>query len=248
MALADEIAGWIRKVVADAGAEGVVVGLSGGIDSAVVAALAARALPGHVLGAILPCESDPRDAEDARLVASQLGIETVEVDLTAGYRTLAAALPEAAPMVRANVKPRLRMTALHYLAARRRYLVCGSSNRSELAIGYFTKFGDGGVDFMPIGGLLKRQVRDLARELGIPQPIIAKPPTAGLWPGQTDEGEMGLTYDQLDAALDAIDRNDTAGVPLNAFSRVREMQRASAHKRSLPPVFTPNVSPRDQSS
>ncbi len=239
MALADEIAAWIRRLVEEAGAQGVVIGLSGGIDSSVVGALAARALPGRVLGAILPCESDPRDAQLARQVAAQFQIEAVEVDLTAAYRALIGVLPEAAALVRANVKPRLRMATLYYLAASRRYLVCGASNRSELAIGYFTKFGDGGVDMMPIGGLLKCEVRDLARELAIPQAIIERPPTAGLWAGQTDEGEMGLLYPELDAALRALEKGDTAAIPAPTQARVSSMIKASAHKRVLPPVYSP---------
>ena len=239
MALADEIAAWIRTMVHEAGKEGVVVGLSGGIDSAVVGALAARALPGHALGAILPCESDPQDAEDARLVATTFQIETVEIDLNAGCHALLAVLPEAPPLVKANVKPRLRMIVLYYLAAARKYLVCGASNRSELSIGYFTKHGDGAVDLLPIGGLLKYEVRQLARELRVPQRIIDKPPTAGLWPGQTDEEEMGLTYGQLDAALRAIDHKDFTAVPGPFLSRIRQMIQASAHKRALPPVFRP---------
>ena len=241
MALADEIAGWIRSYVHDAGAEGVVLGLSGGIDSSVAAALAARELPGKVVGAILPCESDPQDAEDARIVASAVGIETVEVDLTDVYRALAALLPEAPRNVCANVKPRLRMIVLYYLAASRNYLVCGASNRSELSVGYFTKYGDGGADILPLGGLLKSQIRQLARSLGIPQRIIAKPPSAGLWAGQTDEGEMGLRYAQLDVALLALDRHDPSGVPAPILSRVRELMRKSAHKRSLPPIFIPRT-------
>ena len=239
MSLADEIADWIRKVVRDAGAKGVVIGLSGGIDSAVAAALAARALPGNVLGVILPCESDPQDAEDARLVASSLGIETTEVDLTGAYRALRQVLPEGPKLAAANIKPRLRMIALYYLAACRSYLVCGSGNRSELAIGYFTKHGDGGVDFLPLGNLLKSQVRKLARDLGIPQRIIDKPPSAGLWPGQTDEAEMGITYQQLDVALLALDRNDPTSVPAPLLDRIQRMMRRAAHKRQPPPVFTP---------
>jgi NAD+ synthase len=240
MPLADDIANWVRTTVRAAGAEGVVIGLSGGIDSSVVAVLAQRALPGHVLGAILPCESQPCDADLARLLASALGIETIELDLTNAYRALVAGLPEASRLVAANVKPRLRMITLYYLAASRRYLVCGASNRSEFSIGYFTKHGDGAADLLPIGGLLKREVRQLAHELRIPQPIIDRPPTAGLWEGQTDEGEIGLTYEQLDAALDAIDRSDTAHIPPATLTRVRTLIELSVHKRSIPPIFRPS--------
>jgi len=239
VSLADEIADWIRKIVREAGADGVVIGLSGGIDSSVAAALAARALPGNVLGAILPCESDPQDAEDARLVASSLGIETTKIDLTAGYRALREALPDGPKLAAANIKPRLRMIALYYLAACRGYLVCGSGNRSELAVGYFTKHGDGGVDLLPLGGLLKSQVRKLARDLGLPQRIIDKPPSAGLWPGQTDEDEMGLSYQQLDVALLALDRNDPSSVPAPLLDRIQRMMRRAAHKTTPVPVFKP---------
>ncbi len=239
MPIAENIVRWIREIVADAGADGLVIGLSGGIDSAVAGALAARALPGKVLGAILPCESDPRDAHDARLVAARFQIQTIEIDLTNSYLALAAVLPAAPPLTRANLKPRLRMLTLYYLAGSRNALVCGASNRSELAIGYFTKFGDGGVDLMPLGGLLKRQVRELAIELGVPKPVIERPPTAGLWPGQTDEAEMGLTYEQLDAALLALDGHATAHVPPDILARVTRMVQKSAHKRALAPVYTP---------
>lgn len=239
MSVADDIVAWIRGVVAAAEARGVVVGLSGGLDSSVVAALAAHALPGKVLGAVLPCESDPRDAELARLVAAQFQVETIELDLTPAYRALAAVLPEAPALVKANLKPRLRMAALYYLAASRRYLVCGASNRSELSIGYFTKFGDGAVDMMPIGGMLKSEVYALAHQLRIPHPIIERPPTAGLWTGQTDEAEMGLLYSELDAALRAIAQGDTSAVPPDILADVQAKIRASAHKRALPPIFIP---------
>ncbi len=239
MSLADDIANWIRTIVHDAGAHGVVLGLSGGIDSAVVAALAHRALSDNVLAAILPCDSHPDDAHDAHLVANAIGIATVDLDLTPAYRALLAVLPEADDLVRANLKPRLRMAALYYLAASRGWLVCGASNRSERMVGYFTKHGDGAADLLPIGGLLKFEVRKLARDLGLPKRIIAKPPSAGLWPGQTDEDEMGMTYGMLDAVLRAIDRREMAAVPAAAVTRVRQRMSATAHKRGIPPIFVP---------
>lgn len=239
MSLADDIADWIRGVVHDASAEGVVVGLSGGIDSAVTAVLARRALSDNVLAAILPCESEPEDAEDAHLIASTFGIETLTIDLTAAYRALVGVLPEAEALVRANIKPRLRMIALYYLAASRACLVCGASNRSERMIGYFTKHGDSAADLLPLGGLLKFEVRQLARDLGIPNRILAKPPSAGLWPGQTDEGEMGLSYGLLDSVLRAMDRRQFDAVPAAAMTRVRQLMSASAHKRGIPPIFVP---------
>lgn len=239
MSLADDIADWIRTTVHDTGAEGVVVGLSGGIDSAVALSLAHRSLSDNVIAVILPCESDPADAEDARLVASAVGVSCTEIDLTAAYRALVAVLPEAPDLVRANIKPRLRMIAQYYLASRSNYLVCGTSNRSERSIGYFTKYGDGGADLLPIGGLLKFELRQLARTLGIPDRIINKPPSAGLWPGQTDEAEMGMSYGLLDAVLRAMDHKQLDGVPAPATTRVRQLMSASAHKRGTPPVYFP---------
>ena len=239
MSLADDIAHWIQTTVHDTGAQGVLVGLSGGIDSAVTLALAHRALSDNVAAVFLPCESDPADAEDARLCAAAIGVGCIEVDLTAAFRALVAVLPEAPKVAVANIKPRLRMIAQYHIAAARNYLVCGTSNRSERSIGYFTKHGDGGADLLPIGGILKFEVRQLARTLGIPDRIINKPPSAGLWPGQTDEDEMGMSYGLLDAVLRAMDHKQLDGVPAAATTRVRQLMSASAHKRGTPPVFFP---------
>ena len=243
MSLADEIADWIRAIVREAGAQGVVLGLSGGIDSAVVAALAHKALPGRVLAAILPCESAPNDAVEARLFGADLGIETTEIDLTPAYRQLTAILPAGSRLAAANIKPRLRMIALYHLAATRHALVCGTSNRTETLIGYSTKHGDSAADLLPIGGLLKRQVYRLARDLGIPQRLIDKPPSAGLWPGQTDEGELGITYAELDDALTALDTAHTEAVRPELLARVRSLIERSAHKRRLPPIYPPPAAP-----
>ncbi len=238
---------WIADQVYEAGAAGVVVGLSGGIDSAVTAALSARALPGKVLGVIMPCRSDPRDLEDARLVAATLGIAVATVDLSSVYdellsdlRTAMATLPHedaagqghagSMRLAEANLKPRLRMASLYYFANAYNYLVAGTGNRSELAVGYFTKYGDGGVDILPIGHLVKHQVRALARVLAIPERIIARPPSAGLWAGQTDEGEMGFTYAELDRYL--LRGEGSAALR----QRVESMQRQSRHKKVPPPI------------
>jgi NAD+ synthase len=133
-------------------------------------------------------------------------------------------------LAEANLKPRLRMIALYYFANRLGYLVVGSGNRSELAVGYFTKYGDGGADLLPLGNLVKGQVGELAAHLGIPRQIIDKPPSAGLWSGQSDEEEMGLTYEELDRYL----TSGEAGAELR--DRIDGMRAAAAHKRSLPPV------------
>lgn len=238
MTLANEIADWLRDYALRAKAQGYVVGLSGGIDSACTAALCRRAVGENVLGVLLPCHSLPEDAAMAHLVAETFSLRTVTVDLGPAYDALLAALPaNASGMAQANLKPRLRMTTLYALAQTHGYLVAGTGNKSELLIGYFTKYGDGGVDVEPLGDLYKWQVRELARELGVPQPVIARPPTAGLWAGQTDEGEIGLTYDELDAALAAIEQQQTAGLDPALLDKVQRMIAASAHKRAVPPVY-----------
>lgn len=236
MSLAREISNWIRQKVHDAGGAGVALGLSGGVDSAVVGGLAKMALGDNVLGLIMPCHSDPIDEEFARLVASKFLIRVERVDLAPTFDSLLGVLPPGDRMAVANLKPRLRMMTLYYHASRLGYLVAGTGNKSELSIGYFTKYGDGGVDILPIGDLLKTQVRELARELGVPEAVIERPPTAGLWAGQTDESEMGLTYEELDLAIARIERGDTSQIDRTILDRVTAMMNASAHKRALPEV------------
>lgn len=247
-----ELAEWIRERVNASSARGVAVGLSGGIDSAVVARLAQMAVPDQVVGVLMPCHSDPRDEADARLLADHFKITTIRVDLAPAYDRLVADLksavsrlpPEQAPVTTsesvdvkarvplANVKPRLRMSSLYYVANTLNYLVAGTGNRSELTIGYFTKYGDGGVDLLPIGNLLKSEVRALAASLDIPRPIIEKAPSAGLWLGQTDEAEMGFTYADLENYLT---QGPEAVSPALAM-RIERLVRASEHKRTLAPA------------
>jgi len=235
--IADKITAWLRTYALDAGAGGYVVGLSGGIDSSVTAALCQRAVGEGVLGILMPCGSAPEDAEMAYLAADALRLKTVTVDLTTTHEALLAALPPGlSDMAQANIKPRLRMATLYALGQTYGYLVSGTGNKSELEIGYFTKYGDGGVDVEPLGELYKWQVRLLARYLGVPQPIIERPPTAGLWTGQTDEAEMGITYDELDSTLAAIEAHQTGDIDHTLLQRVQHMVSASAHKRALPPV------------
>lgn len=234
----DELVLWIQERVRDAGARGTVVGISGGLDSAVVAALCQRAFPNANLGVVMPCDSDPIDLEYARLLAERIGMPMITVDLTDSWRglctvvedALADAPSETETWARVNVKPRLRMTVLYQVAARYRYLVVGTENRAEIAIGYSTKFGDGAADIMPIGNLLKREVRALAEVLNVPREIIDRTPTAGLWAGQTDEEEMGVTYDALDDWL------ITGQAAPAVKERLQLLHERSAHKRSMPPL------------
>jgi len=234
--LTNKLVDWIRERVAAAHCIGAVLGLSGGVDSAVVAVLCKRAFPRDVLGVIMPCHSDEKDVALAQAVADQFQIPTRTIALDSIFDSLLQTLPGAdfdpatKRTAEANLKPRLRMITLYYLANRLRYLVAGTGNRSELAVGYSTKYGDGGVDILPLGNLVKTRVWELAAYLGIPQDIIDRPPTAGLWAGQTDEGEMGLTYKELDLYL------TTGQAEEQVRRRVDAMAAASAHKRQMPPI------------
>jgi len=239
MRIRKKIVAWIRKSLKNTGCRGIVLGLSGGVDSSVAAALAKEAVgKAKVLALILPCHSQKQDLQDAKLVAKRLKIKTKIIDLTRSYDALIKILPKANRLAVANLKPRLRMLVLYYLANKLNYLVCGTGNKSEIKVGYFTKHGDGATDILPLGDLLKQQVKQLAKDLNIPQRIIDKPPTAGLWPGQTDEGEMGLSYAQLDDILGRIENKKKQIAAANKVNKVKEMIQRSEHKRQGPKVCT----------
>jgi len=234
--LANRLIAWIREQVAGARRQGVVFGLSGGLDSAVVAVLCKYAFPDNALALILPCYSSKVDLEHAYAICQQFHISNETVVLDTIFDSLRKTLPgesydaETQKMAEANMKPRLRMIALYYLANRLGYLVVGTGNRSEISIGYFTKYGDGGVDILPLGNLVKYQVRELAVHLGILKEIVDKPPSAGLWAGQTDEGEMGITYEELDRYL------TTGKADGEIKKKVDAMMAGSAHKRATPAI------------
>ena len=225
---------WLCEQVRSAGAKGIVLGLSGGIDSSVLAALGREAL-GHdgVLGVIMPCRSISEDEQDARLLAESLDVKFERVDLSGVFDALCAGVGGSLDsLTRSNIKARLRMVTLYAFAQSRGLLVCGTSNRSEYETGYFTKYGDSGVDLMPLAGFLKREIRAMARELNVPERIITKAPSAGLYEGQTDEGDMGFTYDVLDEYLATGKIDDP-----KAKERIDVMRRRSEHKRKPIPIF-----------
>jgi len=240
---------FIRKEVEKAGAKGVVVGMSGGLDSSLVASLCAEALGSkRVLGVCMPEAgvTDPADVADAREVANRLGLDFRVVDITPaleGVRRNITGFRADARIAVANIKPRARMTILYYYANLLDYLVVGTGNRSELRAGYFTKFGDGGVDLLPLGRLYKTQVRKLGERYDIPKHIFEKVPSAGLWRGQTDEGELGLPYEKLDMIYAGLDLGlkppeiaEAAGVKVEEVQRFIERERRMAHKLSPPPI------------
>ncbi len=228
---------WIKRQIKKAKAEGVVFGLSGGIDSAVTAALCYQALgEGSVLGFILPCASKKEDLIDAHLVARKLKIKTKTINLDPVYKTCLRLLPSADRLTCGNLKARLRMLILYYFANKLNYLVCGSSNKSERSIGYFTKYGDGAADILPLADLLKSQVRGLGKALNLPKRIIDKVPAAGFWPGQTDEGELGISYFQLDEVLLGLTRRQKQTQSARLVNKVKLRIKTSEHKRQLPQI------------
>lgn len=234
----DQAVNWIREKVTEANAKGVVVGISGGVDSAVVAGLCARAFPDNCVGVIMPSHSNPEDVEDALWIAEGFEIRTLEVNLSGAHTQVMGQVKRglesmgydlvAEKMSQGNLKARLRMSTLYAVANALNYLVIGTDNAAESYTGYFTKYGDGGVDILPISSLTKTEVRAWARILGLPMRIAGRVPTAGLWPGQTDESEMGITYEQLDRYLLGEE------VPAEIKERIESLHRRSEHKRHLP--------------
>ena len=235
----DEMSKWLYERVDTAGARGVVCGLSGGIDSACVAAVAKKTFADNMLCIVMPCHSVLRDQEDARVVADTFSLPVKTVTLDSAFDAFMALMSDTSKMAEANVKARLRMITLYHHAQLLNYLVAGTGNKTELLMGYFTKYGDGGVDLLPLAGLYKRDVVRLAEVLGIPRAIIEKPPSAGLWPGQTDEQEMGITYPELDHILSAINSGEKTDLPEQRVAEIESVMHATEHKRTMPAVFGP---------
>ncbi len=233
----EEICKFIKEYVDKSNTNGVIIGLSGGIDSSTVAFLCKRALgEKKVLGLIMPEKGVTReeDVEDALSIADMLGIEFKIIEINEILDALKRKLGEGNKIAEANLKPRIRMTINYYFANNMNRLVAGTGNKSELMIGYFTKYGDGGVDFLPIGDLYKTEVFKLAEYIGVPERIIKKKPTAGLWVNQTDEDEIGMSYEELDEILKAIEKGQRRGD--DKFKRVEILVKNSKHKREMPPI------------
>lgn len=231
-----KIVQWIKDKIKSSKAKGLIFGLSGGIDSALIAALAKKAAGNNHLAVMMPCHSSKASLTDARKVIKKLGLKSKKIDLTPVYESSIKTLGKANDLSKANLKARLRMITLYYHANTLNYLVVGTGNLSELMMGYFTKYGDGGVDILPIADLLKSQVRELAKTMGIPQAIIDKAPTADLWAGQTDEQEMGLTYDELDEIVHCLRTGKQCLMPKALINKVKKMMKNSDHKRVMPEI------------
>ena len=239
------ILGFIKETVAAAHAEGAVVGISGGIDSAVVVKLCADALGADRVHAIfMPVNGTPKD--DYRQTESMCqawGVKYDVVDIQPAADAFGKMIltPGDDPLQRGNMMSRCRMIVLFDAARRERRLVFGTTNRSELLMGYMTKFGDGAEDASPICRFYKTQIWEIARLIGVPGEIIDKVPTAGLWDGQTDEKEMGITYRALDRALNVMEQGGSdadmasaADIAESKAAELRALVKSMAHKRNLP--------------
>ncbi|HEY6283790.1 MAG TPA: NAD+ synthase [Nitrososphaerales archaeon] len=241
-----KITAFVKKIVADASAGGVVVGLSGGVDSSVVGALCVRALgKERVLAVILPSDFTPKqDIEDAKALAESWQVKSSTVQISPLVRSFDNSVGmEGTRVARGNAVARIRMAILYYYANSLGYLVAGTGDRSESLLGYFTKWGDGGSDFMPIVHLFKTQVRELGAYLGLPKGVVEKPASPQLWAGHRATDETPSDYDKLDLVLHSLfDEKATkanaakaAGVALHVVEEVLEMHNLSAHKRVIPP-------------
>ncbi len=223
---------WIQDEVKKANCKGVVIGLSGGVDSSVVAALAKKAFPKNSLGVYLPCGDMGQDLIDAQDVADKIKLTTQTVDITESFKQLLKATNVKTKLAAANIKPRLRMSSLYAIAQERGYLVLGTDNAAEWILGYFTKYGDGGVDLLPIRHLLKSEVKEAAKILDLPKNVWTKKPTAALWEGQTDEEELGFSYNEVDKYIQG------KKIPQDIKQQIEKQIKITEHKRSDLP--TPN--------
>ncbi|MEM0086098.1 MAG: NAD+ synthase [Zestosphaera sp.] len=241
----DVITNFIRARVKEAGASGVVIGLSGGGDSSVCVALSVKALGASSVKAIhMPeAESNPISTLIANKVAGNLGLELEVINITdvvsAFLKSLGMSYESSNKLVRGNIKARSRMVVLYAIANKENMLVVGTSDRSEFLIGFFTKWGDGAGDLHPIIGLYKTQVREFAKYLNLPTEVISRPPSPDLWPGHTAEGELGLTYDEIDEVLYRLfdegrephEIPRISGVPKESVDKVIKLYEKTKHKR-----------------
>lgn len=230
--IVDNLVEWLRDSVKEANCKGIVYGLSGGVDSAVIAALSKLAFGDESLAIMMPINSSFEDEIDAKLVIDKFKLNAIKVDLSRTYSEFVKVVEKGGnQMAYANVKPRLRMTTLYYYAQLKGYLVVGTSNKSEFTVGYFTKYGDSGSDLMPLVDFTKKEIFELARYLEIPDKIIQKPPSAGLFEDQTDEDEMGFTYNDLEKYI------NNEKIDERIEEKINRMVKISEHKRNFAKGF-----------
>ncbi|MDP8305681.1 MAG: NAD+ synthase [Candidatus Chlorobium antarcticum] len=241
----DILASFLRNEIRKFGFQSLVLGLSGGIDSAVVCELAVRALGAdNVLALKMPYRASSRESlEHADLMVQRLAIRSEEHDISPAVDAFFAGIPEESRLRRGNIMARVRMVVLYDVSARDGCLVAGTSNKTELLLGYGTMFGDMASAVNPIGDLYKSQLRGLARHLGIPAPLVDKAPSADLWQGQSDEADLGFTYEEVDILLYMMlelrmDRDSilAEGVPETFYARVRQMVVRNQYKRMMPVI------------
>lgn len=241
----DKLVKFIRNEVAKTGLKNGIIGISGGLDSSVVAFLTSRALgKKHCIGVIMPYKNFSEEAiEDAREIIKILGIRSMFCDITPMLDRYFEQFPEANHIRKGNKMARERMSILYDISAKEKGIVIGTGNKTELYLGYGTIYGDMACAIAPLGDLYKTQVRELASFLGVPDKIIKKKPTADLWPGQTDEGEIGYSYDEIDNLLYHIidmkysrERVIEAGFKSEIVNRVNGMIEKSEFKRRLPVI------------
>ena len=238
---------FIKNYVENSGASGIVLGLSGGIDSNTIGALSSLSIGGErVLGLMLPEEEtyNPRDIDDAKLVAKKFGFRTQICDITKVLESFYKAIPTFDPadrVCKGNIKARTRMIILYYYANKLNGIVCGSSDKSETMMGYFTKWGDVAADISPIMDLYKTQVRKLAVHLGVPAELVTKPSTPALWPNQLAETELGVKYETLDLILYGLERFMTTeeiarqlSIEKALVEKVKGRWLSAEHKRRAP--------------
>ncbi len=229
---------WLKDHVQKANASGVVVGLSGGIDSSVSSVIAKKVFPENSLGIIMPCYSSENDKKDAIMIAEEFNIKYKVNNLNNLFECFKKTVnteKDDIDLALANTKARMRMMTLYYYAAKNNYLVLGTGNWSELKVGYFTKYGDGGVDLELLGHLLKTEVKKLAEHLEIPKKIIDKKPSAGLWEAQTDEEEMGVSYQELDKYI------LTGKAEKEIEEKITTLVKSNSHKTNSIPAPQRNI-------
>ncbi len=236
--MVNTIVKWLQQEVMDSHVEGLVVGLSGGLDSAVVSKLIKIACPNDSLAVIMPIKSNPADLEDAKKVVMATDINALTIDLTPTHEMMFQSIKgniddqhswnnDKEQIADANLRARLRMSTLYTVATNYNYLVVGTDNAAEWYTGYFTKYGDGGVDIQPIIDLRKEEVADMAKYLQLPSAVINKKPSADLWEGQTDETELGTSYTNIDRFLEG------QTIPKADEKIIEKLHAQTEHKRNI---------------